>query len=75
MNHNQKEVTMTTRKTIDAQEIYAKLEAKGIATEKKLCCGRTTKRRDFHNMLASLDIKGSYKVVDKGIIVAIVDLK
>lgn len=66
---------METRKTIDAQEIYAKLEAKGISTEKKICCGRTAKRRDFHNMLTMLNIKGSYKVVDKGIIVAIVDLK
>ena len=66
---------METRKTIDAQEIYAKLEAKGIPTDRKICCGRTTKRRDFNTMLTILNMKGSYKVVDKGIIVAIIDLK
>lgn len=66
---------METRKTISAQEIYAKLEAKGIKTDKKLCCGRTTKRRDFQNMLTMLNMKGSYKVVDNGVIVAIIDLK
>lgn len=67
---------MTTIRTkIDAQEIYAKLRAKGIQTERKGCCGKRTPRKDFPNMCKSLNMKGSYTVVDKGVIVAIVDLK
>lgn len=66
---------MSERKTIDAQEIYNKLKAKGIPTERKLCCNRRAPRRDFENMLNILGIKGSYKIKDKGIIVAIVDIK
>lgn len=66
---------MTQRKTIDAQEIYNKLKAKGIQTERKLCCNRKAPRKDFENMLNILGMKGSYKVIDKGIIVAIIDLK
>lgn len=66
---------MADRKTIDAQEIYNKLRAKGIQTERKLCCNRKAPRRDFQNMMTMLGMKGSYKVIDKGVIVAIVDLK
>ena len=66
---------MTTRKTIEASEIYTKLKARGVQTERKLCCNRRAPRRDFENMLNILGIKGSYKIKDKGIIVAIVDIK
>lgn len=67
---------MTDYKTIDAKEIYQKLEARGISIKRKSCCGKQQYRKDFDNMLHTLCYaKGKYKVVDNGVIVSLVDIK
>lgn len=67
---------MTDYKTIDAKEIYQKLEARSVNIKRKSCCGKQQYRKDFDNMLRTLRYdKGKYKIIDNGVVVSLVDIK
>lgn len=62
------------REKIDVNVLYKQLEERGRSTTRKVCCGRTKKRRDFYEIMKSLGYTGNYMVMENGNIVGIIDL-